>query len=518
MIEQLSPHVELVKIRKKWSPEKQKLVVNITFRVLPAITERTVAIGQAFGLGIDEAQEFPIYKHFELEIGARDIVYITGPSGSGKSVLLKVLKRELASFWPVADMADVEIERGVPIIETLGADVDEAIRLLSLAGLGDAFVWLRTYEELSDGQKHRYKLAKLMETRAQIWLADEFCSTLDRDTARVVAFSVQKLARKLGKGLIVATTHTDLFDDLGPTVHISKGLGADVSVRYYPDEPVRSCSLLGELSFGMAKDDLERRGGRALIEKWHYRGRLPPFKHMFVAKRRGHVVAVVLFSPPYVSCWARKIVFERAPSLRELNTWFYTASRIVVHPLYRGIGLGSALLRRALLASDRPYVELVAVMARYNPFAEKAGMIRVCEKEPDPRVEEAISALEGLGLDARLMASERYCLTKLSSMPEKGIRAIKDVLRPLRLPGVMKALKSVKGPYPKASQWEQALNKAGLPEIAKVLSALAEARSKKIYLIWRSPHIPFGSCPLDRLLREEWREKILRSVMGDDEA
>jgi len=158
------------------------------------------------------------------------------------------------------------------------------------------------------------------------------------------------------------------------------------------------------------------------------------------------------------------------------------------------------------------------VMARYNPFAEKAGMIRVCEKEPDPRVEEAISALEGLGLDARLMASERYCLTKLSSMPEKGIRAIKDVLRPLRLPGVMKALKSVKGPYPKASEWEQALNKAGLPEIAKVLSALAEARSKKIYLIWRSPHIPFGSCPLDRLLREEWREKILRSVMGDDEA
>jgi len=52
-----------------------------------------------------------------------------------------------------------------------------------------------------------------------------------------------------------------------------------------------------------------------------------------------------------------------------------------------------------------------------------------------------------------------------------------------------------------------------------VLSALAEARSKKIYLIWRSPHIPFGSCPLDGLLREEWRGKILRSVVGgDDEA
>ena len=509
--------VEIVKIAKKWRPEKRKLVFDITFRVLPVITERTVAIGEAFGLGVDETREFPIYRRFELEIGPRDIVYITGPSGSGKSVLLRALKEELASFWPVADMEDVEVERGVPIIETVGANVNEAIRLLSLAGLGDAFVWLRTYDELSDGQKHRYKLAKLLETDAQIWIADEFCSTLDRDTARVVAFSVQKLARKLGRGLIVATTHTDLFYDLGPTIYIFKGLGDELSVRYRPDMPVHSCSLLGQMSFGLAKTASERREGRALIEKWHYRGRLPPYKRMFIAKRLGHVIGVVLFSPPYVSCWARKTVFRRLPSLRELNTWVYTASRVVVHPLYRGIGLGSALLRRALLASDRPYVELVAVMARYNPFAEKAGMVKVCEKEPGRAVEEAIRALEALGIDARLMASERYCLNVLSRMSNGDITILKEALRPLRLPGVMRALLGVRGPYPRASEWEKAIDEAGLSEIAKVLSALAEAKAKKIYLIWRNPNIPFGNCPLDGLLKEEWRSKLLRSVASHEE-
>ena len=505
---------ELVKIAKKWSPGRRKMIFDITFRVLPAITERTVAVGEAFGMGIDEEQEFPIYRHFEVEVGPTDVVYITGPSGSGKSVLLRALKRELSAFWPVADMAEVKVARGVPIVEAIGRDLDEAIRLLSLAGLGDAFVWLRTYEELSDGQKHRFRLAKLLESRAQIWVADEFCSTLDRDTARVVAFCVQKLARRLGKGLIVATTHTDLLEDLRPSIHIVKGLGDEVSVRYYPNEPAEACSLLKEISFSLAQTARERAEGRALVERWHYRGRLPPFKRMFLAKRKDRVVGVVLLSPPYVSCWGRSVVFERPPGLRDLNRWLYTASRVVVHPLYRGIGLGSRLLRAALMASDRPYVELVAVMARYNPFAERAGMIRACEKEPDRSVEEAVRALERLGLDPRLMASERYCLSVLSSMDEERLEAVREALRGVRSPGVMRALPGVQGPYPSVRAWEEALEQAGPAQLARVLSALAEARSRKVYLIWRHPRFPPGSCPLDELVRSEWRDRLLGEAMS----
>lgn len=59
---------------------------------------------------------------------------------------------------------------------------------------------------------------------------NEFCATLDRKIAKVVGYNVQKLAGKLGKAVIAATTHTDLFDDLGPTLHIHKRFGKEISI------------------------------------------------------------------------------------------------------------------------------------------------------------------------------------------------------------------------------------------------------------------------------------------------
>jgi ABC-type ATPase with predicted acetyltransferase domain len=59
-----------------------------------------------------------------------------------------------------------------------------------------------------------------MESKAQFWIMDEFAATLDRDTAKIVAYSLQKLARQQGKAVLAATTHTDLFEDLNPSVHI----------------------------------------------------------------------------------------------------------------------------------------------------------------------------------------------------------------------------------------------------------------------------------------------------------
>ena len=497
--------MRLARIAKKWCPERRKFVFDIEFRVLPAITERTVAVAEAFGLGVDREQAFPVYKRFELELALNDVVYITGPSGSGKSVLLRALRRELGPL--AADMAEVPVQHGQPIVETLGRDVGEAIELLTRAGLGDAFLWLRTYEELSDGQKYRYRLAKLMETGAQVWVCDEFCSTLDRDTARIVAFSVQKVARKLGRGLIVATSHADLLEDLRPSVLVVKGLGAEVEVRYLPNEPARTCSLLKEVEFGLAGPE-ERREALRLVETWHYRGRRMPFRRTFVAKRKEHVIGAVVFSPPYVSCWGRKLLFERVPRLRELNRWLYTASRVVVHPSYRGIGLGARLLREALLASDRPYVELVAVMARYNPFAERAGMLKVGEKEPDRAVEAAVAGLKRLGFDTRLLASERYNTRVLASLPEHELEAVRELLRPLRNLGLARSLPGLKKPFPSAREWEEALEEAGIPELARLLSVLASVRARKAYLIWRDPRLPLGACPLDELLRPEWRERL----------
>jgi ABC-type ATPase with predicted acetyltransferase domain len=49
-----------------------------------------------------------------------------------------------------------------------------------------------------------------------VWVADEFMAVLDRTAAKIIAYSVQKTARKAGATVIVATTHTDMVPDLNP--------------------------------------------------------------------------------------------------------------------------------------------------------------------------------------------------------------------------------------------------------------------------------------------------------------
>jgi ABC-type ATPase with predicted acetyltransferase domain len=66
--------------------------------------------------------------------------------------------------------------------------------------------------------------------------------------------------------------------------------------------------------------------------------------------------------------------------MKGLNLGLSTISRVVVHPKYRSIGLGAKLIRETLPRVGTPCIEMIAVMAKYNPFAEKAGMKKVLEQ------------------------------------------------------------------------------------------------------------------------------------------
>jgi ABC-type ATPase with predicted acetyltransferase domain len=87
----------------------------------------------------------------------------------------------------------------------------------------------------------------MIESDKNYWFADEFCSTLDRDTAKIVAFNIQKIAREERRGVFAATTHTDLFQDLKPSIHIHKRFGREIEVNYYPNRVNRECSLVKEM-------------------------------------------------------------------------------------------------------------------------------------------------------------------------------------------------------------------------------------------------------------------------------
>lgn len=196
--------------------------LNKSFKTSVERTPRVLEIAEAFGLGLSDA-EFTIFKDVHVAVGPGEVVYITGQSGSGKSQALKLLTEQMnTGGLKIADLNLVELDPDLPVIDQVGATTVEATDLLAKAGISDAYIYLRKPHELSDGQRYRLKLAKVMGTDADVWIADEFGAVLDRVTAKVVAFSMQKVARRLGKTFMVATTHADLVEELAPDLIIRK--------------------------------------------------------------------------------------------------------------------------------------------------------------------------------------------------------------------------------------------------------------------------------------------------------
>lgn len=212
-----------------------KYIIDKRFSTEVERSDRVLEVAEAFGLGLDD-KEFVVFDNLELEINQGDIVYITGQSGSGKSCVLRELSRLMnEQGLKVANIDDVEFQ-DKPLIDQIGSNLQEALTTLSIAGLNDAYLFIRKPQELSDGQKYRFRLAKLIESKAQVWFADEFLAVLDRTTAKVISYNLQRIARKVNATVIVATTHNDMVEDLNPNITIDKRYREKVSIVKSDDE------------------------------------------------------------------------------------------------------------------------------------------------------------------------------------------------------------------------------------------------------------------------------------------
>lgn len=388
-------YFRIYQVRRVYDRSQDKFSFNISYTTAVALTPRTTAVAEAFGLGIDEEHKFTVLD-VELKIGHRDIVYVTGDSGSGKSVLLRAIKKDLGD--EAVDVADIQVDRDKPLIETVGNTVEQGLEVLSKVGLSDAFLFLRTFDQLSDGQKYRYRIARLMESRARFWIFDEFAATLDRDTAKIVAFNLQKCARQQGKAVLAATTHTDLFQDLSPSVHVHKRFGREITVNCHPNIARAECSLVKE----MHVEEGSMADWRTLAT-FHYRShRIVAPRKIFVLKRGQELCGVIVYGYPAVTCFGRRLMLPKM-GMKELNDKLSNISRIVVHPKYRTIGLGSKLIKDTLKLAGTQYIEMSAVMAKYNQFAEKAGMAKVVMQEPPKEAEKVLHVLEKLGFNRELL-------------------------------------------------------------------------------------------------------------------
>jgi len=112
--------------------------------------------------------------------------------------------------------------------------------------------------------------------------------------------------------------------------------------------------------------------------------------------------------------------------------------RVVVHPKYRTIGLGSKLVRKTLAFAETPFVEMVAVMAKYNPFAEKAGMEKIAEQPPARKALAIAGTLSQLGFNIQFLGSERYVLNKLQTLKAEDVTRIGEAFIRNNSPRFMK--------------------------------------------------------------------------------
>jgi ABC-type ATPase with predicted acetyltransferase domain len=195
------------------------------------ITDKGASVMRMFGLTSDRLAENEREYGCRLKIEEGDIVYITGPSGSGKSVLLAELERCIRPEERV-NLNEVEVPVGKSVIDSIEGDFLTSLRLLSTAGLNDCFCVLRRAGNLSEGQKYRFRLAMSLAAGKKFIFADEFCANLDRITASVIAFNIGRYARRHKVTFILAASHDDILADLSPDVLVLKELSGEDEVIY----------------------------------------------------------------------------------------------------------------------------------------------------------------------------------------------------------------------------------------------------------------------------------------------
>jgi GNAT superfamily N-acetyltransferase len=219
------------------------------------------------------------------------------------------------------------------------------------------------------------------------------------------------------------------------------------------------------------------------LSQFHYRsGHCPAPRKIFALKRGTELCGIIVYGFPSPFCFGRSQVWKG--TLKKLIRDISVISRVVVHPKYRGIGLGVRLVGETLASAGTPCVEAVAVMARYNPFFEKAGMRRIAESKPNPRVADALEQLERFGFDPALLASASYCR---ETVVKVGREAVMDVLCELSRKGSVsrRSLVSLPNVFPSHEAFMTKLSALDADGLALALKRLSFLAQTKVYLFWR---------------------------------
>src|SRR6266404_890489 len=171
-----------------------------------------------------------VFSGLDFEAASGQALAVTGPNGSGKTSLLRLIAGLLAPSAGSIDLEGREIELTLPeqshylghrdalkpalsVLENLsfwrdflGGDAGAGEQTLAQIGLGHAAHLPAAY--LSAGQRRRLSIGRLLAVRRPGWLLDEPTSALD--AAGQDLFAGLMRDHLASGGIIIAATHAPL--------------------------------------------------------------------------------------------------------------------------------------------------------------------------------------------------------------------------------------------------------------------------------------------------------------------
>jgi heme exporter protein A len=161
-----------------------------------------------------------LFAGLSFALAAGEAALVTGPNGVGKSSLIRIAAGLLAPASGAVEtgaaralMAEAPaLDSGRSLADALGfwaaldtapdgpARVAEALAATGLAPIAEVPVRL-----LSTGQRRRAALARVVASRAPVWLLDEPANGLDM--ASVIALETLMAEHRAGGGAVLLATH-----------------------------------------------------------------------------------------------------------------------------------------------------------------------------------------------------------------------------------------------------------------------------------------------------------------------
>lgn len=302
---------------------------------------------------------------------------IVGASGSGKTSIAKRLFKDFDFFsgfsWKEHSILDDFSKEFTP------KQITEA---LSAVGFSSPPDWLKPFAVLSNGQKMRAELARIMLECQKPVIYDEFTSVIDRHVAKIGSAAIQKFIRKNKKQFIAVSCHYDIEEWLEPDWVY------DVNSHTFSWRSLRR----PEINVGIRKASQDE---WQLFKDFHYLSSdHNTAAHKYIAEIDG---------VPAAWCSVLHLPHPHVKNIKKIH-------RIVVRPDYQGIGLGIKFMSEIakIYSKNNQRISLVTSSPSFIHGLQKNKNWIMTRKPGRLRTASNSGVLKGTTSDARLTATFEF--------------------------------------------------------------------------------------------------------------